>query len=615
MAEEVEETPLDVFSPYGYYSVEDFSSWVLLAPQRGNVIECLVPAEFAHTAGIKASFLVVGRRTGEHGDYILEVRSLGSTEPAFNFRLASVFNRRGGLIHVCGGASCEAKGEFVFHLTDLALWDGDTFQADYVGSAGKKLLKSYREIGVCALEEGGHEDTDWEKVGGDAAPKKAPPKRSAKPAKPKGDGGTAKRGEPDAKDYAHLRARLDKVKKQRIGAPAEELVDGLLDGEPLEDGESPLEVTGFVPPRLGTGRTFEEVDEDLAAMRLTGTAAKKRGQLEDPRGGTMKALKPGTGGVGGVLARTALAATGAQASAGALVPGGGGHGHPVYPSAGGKKKKKRGKKKKKKKKGKRAAGGGDPDSSGSSSTSDDSEGEDDSGSCDSSGSSKYLPPLRKKSSGHPGSVLKLLLDTVEEHLSSIGETAGGSSSTLGGTKVLTYYNSLIKGGVNATSRDGREMYLLAVAIDMLRVGRLAELGDGLSARFLALHQANIDGGWDAARHLEIHTPELLSAAGAQVTLAARKHSRMLDKVKGANPSNPKGEPWRKGGWSGSWGQGSAWTDGKGKTKKGKGKGQGDGWSKSKGRGGGAGHNTPWQNWDQPSGKGQQPKDKKEADAT
>lgn len=67
-------------------------------------------------------------------------------------------------------------------------------------------------------------------------------------------------------------------------------------------------------------------------------------------------------------------------------------------------------------------------------------------------------------------MLELLLCQIEEHLNAIGEEAGSNAEGLGGVKVLTYYNSLIRSGISPLSRDGREMYLLAVVIDQLRMG-------------------------------------------------------------------------------------------------------------------------------------------------
>ena len=83
---------------------------------------------------------------------------------------------------------------------------------------------------------------------------------------------------------------------------------------------------------------------------------------------------------------------------------------------------------------------------------------------------------------------------------------------------------------------------------MLRLGMLDRVGDGLAARFSSIQQAVLDGHWGAARYLEIHTPEMSTAAGAAMTLAARRHARVIEKARG-------NESWKgKGSGSGSsWG--------------------------------------------------------------
>ena len=146
------------------------------------------------------------------------------------------------------------------------------------------------------------------------------------------------------------------------------------------------------------------------------------------------------------------------------------------------------------------------------------------------------------------------------------------------------------------------MFLIATLLDLLRVGQLDKIGDGLSARFLALQQASIDGHWGAARHFELFTPDISTAAGPALTLEARRHAKMMDKARGYESSKGRGDygqgGWNrgKGGWSGSGGESNAevWN---GKGKKGKnGKGKGNGWNKGKpGRGGSAPENPPEKN--------------------
>ena len=293
-----------------------------------------------------------------------------------------------------------------------------------------------------------------------------------------------------------------------------------------------------------------------------------------------------SGSVGSQLVMRAAANLPGAGGGGGLPPGGG----LLSGLRGGGKKKKKKKKKKDKKKKKRkhgsafpgggsSGGGGSGGSSSSSSTSSESSGS------SSSDASADLPPLRRKAERKPGSVLKLLLQQVESQLSELQGADGHDAALLGGTKILTYFHLLVKGnnGVQIGSRDGRELYLISVLLDLLRSGQLERLADGLSARFLALQTACMDGNWVAARHLEIFTPDQSTPGGPGVTLAARKHAKVLEKVKG---HDSRSEQYRGGGWN----RNAAWQwprqeennpseGGKGKFKKGKGaKGKGGAWS-------------------------------------
>ncbi|CAK9104456.1 unnamed protein product [Durusdinium trenchii] len=163
-----------------------------------------------------------------------------------------------------------------------------------------------------------------------------------------------------------------------------------------------------------------------------------------------------------------------------------------------------------------------------------------------------LPPLKKRSERMEGSALSLLIERIEARLN---ELSGAGERAF-----------------SQQSRDGRETYLLANVIDLLRVGRLAKLGDALAARWLAIEQASLDQQWSAARHLELYSPDQTSAAGPAITLAARKFSKTMERV--TQPDEARGrvrkdkggkgdggwqdtEPWwkkRKGGKDGKKGK-------------------------------------------------------------
>ena len=258
------------------------------------------------------------------------------------------------------------------------------------------------------------------------------------------------------------------------------------------------------------------------------------------------------------------------------------------------KKKKR--KKRRRKKNEEGGGGGGPSGSsggsptGSSGASSGS-GSDEDGSS-STDSAKMEPPLKKRAMQKPGSVLKLLVDHAKEKLdqtSKIAVSRRDEDDMTQGVRITTYFAIVVKGQLNQSSPQLRELHMLAHALDLLRGGELDSLGDLMASRFISLHQAGLDGNWHAARHLEMIPYDESSAAGAAVVLQARKHAKMAAQVAGAVPPTWKGGGRGKGSGRGGW-EDSTWTsDGKARGKKGeKGKGRGKGAWKGQGQGENAG---------------------------
>ena len=143
-------------------------------------------------------------------------------------------------------------------------------------------------------------------------------------------------------------------------------------------------------------------------------------------------------------------------------------------------------------------------------------------------------------------------------------------------KLYTYYQLGLKPGLDPRSRDAKEMALLCKALDVLREGKLDQLGDLLAARLIAVDTATRQA-WATAKHLEILNPDEEGTAPAHILLQAQKHGKQVEKAGG------------KGSWSRSQGWGSDWygeprQKGKGKEtkrkeKKGKSKGKGGrGWN-------------------------------------
>ena len=377
-------------------------------------------------------------------------------------------------------------------------------------------------------------------------------------------------------DYGNLRRKLRQVKdKHQRDSGGEPRVPDL--GERLFPGLLGAQTqTPILSSNLKMmGGNAEPKEKTVDQQMSSGPPGDQGGTNMPISNGWKRAAASGS--IGSQLVMRAAVNLQGSGGGGGFPPAGG---MKALISPGGKKKKKKKKKKgkKKKKKARRGTGSGGGSSGGGSSgssSSSRSSSESSSGSL-SSGQSEYLPPLRRKARKKPGSVLKLLLHQVESQLSELQGAETHPSVLLGGTKLLTYFHLLVRGnGVQTSSRDGRELYLIAVLLDLLRGGQLERLADGLAARFLALQTAVADGHWGAARHLEIYTPDQASPGGPAVTLAARRHAKVLEKVKGHDNRH---DTSKGGSWNRQWGnwqwpvreEGQGQENQKGKGKKGKG---------------------------------------------
>ena len=598
MAEEVRDPgPLAEGSIWGLYEASDPIRWSLLAPNGGDVMIVQIPTPIAEEAGVYGAFVVVQRCLMSDGSLLVRAKSLGASHPDVTTKLSQLFNRRVGHIHCCASLlDCHATEDVAFHTRVVELQHGDQLEAPYVNSNGRKLLKQgvAKFWGSGRRPDPGDEAEGWVKLG-----EMAPPRGARAVCSLSGKGVGDKRPRPAADPpepggNAGLRERLTRLKEKEAAKKSRKENAGGTETTPQTGifggggSQVPAGPQGPGPAKLGTGTHMHQLSPELQAMLKTSQAPNPAASAA-PRGGISSGLSLSkvTGSVNGQLAMRAAAQAQEGGDGGGLNPSGGFPWGPPQKKKKKKKKKKKGKKKKKKR-AKRPGGGGGPPS-GSSSNSSSSSGASSSASESSkiSSASEYLPPLKRRSERKPGSIMRLLLEQIEEQLAAVQGGGHENASLLTGTKVISYYHLLVRGnGVNSSSRDGREMYLIAMLLDMLRVGSLDRLGDGLSARFLALQQAQIDGHWGAARHFEIFTPDISTAAGPALTLEARRHARMMEKAKGQEYSKGRGSygqgSWSssKGSWNSSGGENAseAW---KSKGKKGKGnKGKGNAWGKT-----------------------------------
>ena len=196
----------------------------------------------------------------------------------------------------------------------------------------------------------------------------------------------------------------------------------------------------------------------------------------------------------------------------------------------------------------------------------------------SSSSSSLVPPLQRKAAKNPGSVMKLLMTNVSEALAQAAVTDPDAPVALGATanQISAYYQIVARPQLGNKVRDCRELETLARCLDLLRLGKLPELGDAMAGRFLAVESAGLTNNWADAQHLEVIPLRHAGLAPPSVMLQAQRHTRQVEKAAGRRPwTRPTGSnsgPWNsKGDHRGEAPGGKG--DGKGRGKAGK-KGQG-----------------------------------------
>lgn len=593
---------------FGVYDVRDFSRWNMFAPQPGNVLVTAVPYEVIGQDEVEGFFLVLGSTLASDASMLVQVRAIGASRDDVVPTLSSLFNRRAGALHICLNEGPCAIEEGVFHVRRLELWNGSEFPSGRLTVAGRKLLKQVLAPGGTGDEI---EDALQAEDLGEVVELEGPGKeRGVKDPLTKGKGGkppgarASKRKAPGEGQKAVsgrtapgiLRDRLEKVrqKQQNRGLGRRVRIAG--ENQVFEeDGDA-----SPAPAGLTTSSKIGATREAAGACRAGTEIA-----VREPREGIMKNLRLRRQQNGGVVATlTSQAAKAVQDKKRRPRKKKGKALDALKVLLGGKKRKKKKKKEKKRKR------GDDPDGDDSGGSSGSSGEDEKSGSYSESGDSSeeeksLLPPLKKKSERAEGSVLELLITQIEQRLNELGGAAEHENPVSHGTKVLTYWHSLThSGGVSSQTRDGRELFLIANCIDLLRVGRLGRLGDALAARWLALEQAGLDQNWSAARHLEIFSPDHATAAGPAVTLAARKFSKLMEKVTDQD-SRPRSNKGGKG--DAGWGRPDRWQE-KGK----RGKGGKDGKEDRRQNWGGRGSpkKGQWSNWWQkPKGQKENSSDK------
>ena len=576
-------------------------TWEDFRVEAGEILEFSLRLEGEEGEPARCALLVNEVKT-EDGETIYYGRFIGSTDVQKNREFGKSINvKNQGVKKGTPTGTATKGGSYAAHFTLARWWSLKNFPTTYLKPWGQLVLDE-----ALGLVGPGAKDTP---------PKRTKPRRRAPPKGPedKGlrggpgerteplggersrkkrpSGGTRRDGRGDAArgDGARdaLRAKLKGLKQRLLGNRREDQ-EAIIEVEESEDGGSESGPSDSAADRktrkveLGTGSKLNPYESRLAIGDWS--------LPEDPRESTMRITWPVKK---EKLKKKRITDSRSKRRRSSLLA--------VAEQREEENRKRRSSSKKAKKKsrtpgakalvrllsGKRMRtkdkdGGSSP--SGSGSTEDGGSEEE-----ESSSESEVTAPLKKRSLKHPGSILRLLISHATEALDqSATLEMDKESAVTGGIKMVTYFNLLVRPNFNQGSRDLKEMHLLAVCLDQLRSGQLKQLADSLSARFLALHCAAVEGSWAAAKHLELHPLEAVQSAPTEVLLSARKHAKLIQKSQGSGD----GHSWSKGGGSWNSWKGGDWNEdhrrkgkgGKGKGGK-KGKGKGDGWK-----------SNDWNNW-------------------
>ena len=576
------------------FSLEgDYKEWADHTPSRGAVIEIHLPdTDYEPAPEVSVGFLVMESAIGRDGSAGVEVKYLGGGDKDLGKEFSGIFNRRTGYIHLCSGKPCFEEEEYGLHTTRYKIFTVNGCDRPYMTPSVHRQINKW------------------------LGPPKGPaeisrPKVKAKRGKAVGDPPSLGKKE----EVAGLRDKLESLRKRlaskkSVVAPG---APGTGDAGGVEEVPSSSEdIPSPTPPgdqilETGTMLTASPWDSMILAekkgKRKKRTSSKIPTQTDGNRGktkgGRQTPMAIRDGSTGDYQSQLALKAA---AVAGETPGGARGHRRSRSSRVGkelmkiltrssrrGKKDKK---KKRRKKEGRRSRKGSavkpDPDGSSSpvgSSSSEDYSSSSWDGEATSSEEKELDPPLRKRSKQSPGSVLKLLLAHARTQLDQSAKVAldpQEAQRITEGVKMGSYFSICIRPSMGNAMGPIRELHHLSTAIDLLRQGSLNLLGDMLASRFMAIHQASVDGNWTAAKHMELFPLEDSSAATSAVLLETRRHAKLAAKAAGLDVSG-----WYKGGrgkgnWKGK-NPGGQDTDldlgGKDRGKKGKGKKKGgqQGW--------------------------------------
>ena len=473
----------------GRFSIEDHNKWLLMHPKPGHIVEVVLKNVLE--AGDKhiAYYFITEVKMQPDSSFCLRVESLGSKDTAVSRKL-TLDHKKKPFIHICAAHSCQ-EGEYLHHLTELGLISAEGLSPSCLGSSGiKKWIRLTKDFLGVDMEEiltrarrmgrGEADKTDHKRPEG-REKKKDMRKESSEDSNGLGDEAEPSK-KPAAAGQDFLKQRLKELKESHMRT---------LTGQPRE---KEAHLGGTAPKAIACAPEAsmvlaDKAQEELREM-LKADKAKRKALPREEKGGLGSRL----------LAQTAKALVEQKEE------------KKMSRKRKGRKEKRalqmlrqvlsghRDKAKKKRKRKRKDSDSVESQDSSSRKSGRSSGGSDRSTACDSGSSGgsndperKFKAPLKRRSEKSPGSVTSLLIKRVEEQMAQLNPvSASAATSVLEGTKLVTYFNLILRSRYRPVVREMRELYLMSNVIDLVRSGNVVKALDLLAARFFALEQARQD---------------------------------------------------------------------------------------------------------------------------
>ena len=518
---EVVEVDVDVAAPERdgeEYDYSDLESWSLVAPTPGDVLEALISGSEIGPEADVAAFLVEETWVASDGGLGVKSKFIGARFPGTQKTMSSLVNRQKQYLHICraGPVECTVQEETMIHIGCLRWFRPSRFEASYLTSSGKRTLSEVRRW----------REQQEELAGNIPAPARTPSGKggATPPLAGVGDRSTSRLAARDALGAGSGKGATKTSLEDTLARLRARVVTPPGGGTGLGVGKGDAGPSLLVDRMDGSHGTSLSAQEGLgpslatAARRDLGLPPGNAsgGERGGRDGKDKKAMVP----VRDMSARSLGKLVVAKMTEAAASRLGG--------SSKRRKSRRRSRKRSRSRRRRRRT-----------SSSRSSRNSDRSNSSSSDSATRMEAPLARMARRNPGSVLGMLLQRIQEELDVLSTGTPGGGSVMQASRVVSYLQQVIrpKHGMGWT-RDLREMLSLAVVIDKLRQGQVAEAGDVLAARFLAIETAMNDGSWTAAQHLELAAPEAYGAVTPGVLLKTRKHAVSAARASGAYPPGP-----------------------------------------------------------------------------